>query len=378
MNQTKTSVKTIGIDGNEANVANRVGSNVFAFELLVALEKVLQGNEQVEVRVFLTQSPSPDFPVSRPGWQYVVVPHQPLWTLWRLPLALLAHRDLTCFFSPGHYLPLWSPVPTACTIMDLAYELYPDYFKKKDLWQLKWLTRWSVRQAKWVFAISQATKRDIVRLYGKPTETITITYPGKNEVLPLQREAVKIFLAGKQLSHYLLFVGTLQPRKNLLRLIEAFEILKQQGYNGKLVLAGKIGWKAEPIVEAMQRSAVGNEIVHLGFVTDQEKTALIQGADVLVLPGLYEGFGLPPLEAMQLGTIPIVSDVSSLPEVVSEEQLRFDPENVASLVQTLNRVLKADSAQKNVWLAKLEKNAAQFNWEATARQVYQVLLGGEK
>lgn len=369
--------KVIGIDGNEANVTQRVGSNVFAYELILAMDKYLQSNPLFEVVVYLSRPPLADLPAVRPGWRYQVVLHKPFWGQWRLPLELWRRRQVDLFFSPGHYLPSLSPVPMVSTIMDLAFEKFPSYFRRSDLYQLKLFTRWGVKQAKHLMAISEATKQDLLALYHQPAEKITVVYPAVKPVVPLAQVEVGVHL--KKLNQdkpYLLFIGTLQPRKNLVRLIESFAWLRDQGFPGELVLAGKIGWQAEEILAALENSPVKDHIRHLGFVDNLDKQALVQGAEMLILPGLYEGFGLPPLEAIQLGTLPVVSDLSSLPEVVPIRDLRFDPNNAVDIGETILRVWQQPDKQRQAWLKELQAEAEKFDWaksaELTCHQLHQL------
>lgn len=374
MNKESQKMKIIGIDGNEANVSSRVGSNVFAYELLVAMHRYLQQQPLFQVVVYLSRPPQPDMPAETDTWHYRIIKHQPLWGVWRLPLDLWLHRRVDLFFSPGHYLPSISPVPMVSTIMDLAYERFPDYFRTKDRYQLQVLTRWGVKMARHVFAISEATRQDLISLYKKPAEDITVIYPAVSSLEPLKENVVQHHL--KQLGiqgPYVLFVGTLQPRKNLDRLIRAFEVLQAQGFSGELVIAGRVGWHAEGTVDLIRNSVAHTAIHHLGFVDEQQKRSLLQGAKVLVLPGLYEGFGLPPLEAIQLGTLPLVSNVSSLPEVVPIEDLRFDPENVQDIAQAILRIWELSESQKQSTLKKLKHASEKFSWDVSAQKVCQRL-----
>lgn len=365
----------IAIDGNEANVAQRVGSNVYAFQLLKAMEKYWQSDTQVEVLVFLSAPPLADLPAQRPGWRYKVVPHVPLWTLWKLPLELRRHRNIDLFFSPGHYLPSWTPMPSVNTVMDLAYEHYPQFFKAKDRWQLRLLTRQAVSQAAHVFAISKKTAQDLSKLYSLNPDHISITYPGLASPEKIAPSKVTKLLHSLNVSQpFSLFVGTLQPRKNIVRLIDAFSLLKNQGYKGKLVLAGKVGWKAEPILNKIQSSPYHQDIEYVGFVDDQQKTALLSGAQLLILPGLYEGFGLPPLEAAQLGTLPLVAKTGALPEVVPFSDLQFDPLSSSSIAQTWQAALNFSRKQKSEYLQQLKQHSQQFNWTATGEKVCHQLL----
>lgn len=366
--------KVIAIDGNEANVAKRVGSNVYAFELLQAMAQYWSKRSFLKIVVFLSAPPLADLPPESERWQYVVVPHQPFWNMWRLPLALRAWRgQIDLFFSPGHYLPTWVPAPKVATIMDLAFEFYPQYFKLKDRLQLQLLTRQSVRQAKLLFAISKQTKADIIEQY-QPAAPIEIAYPGFSKPSLLKVDLAREICQQLDVAdEFLLFVGTLQPRKNVVRLIRAFEKITAQGYTGQLVLAGKVGWKAEQIMTALNTSVAKDQINYLGFVNKQQKQALLQRAQLLILPGIYEGFGIPPLEAVSLGTLPVVADVASLPEVIPDQSLRFDPWSEAEMVEVIQASLQLTVVQKKAKLRELNQHCQQFEWSKTAQVVCQQL-----
>ncbi len=379
LKKSQPSCLRVGIDGNEANVTKRVGSNVYAFEVIKTLEKYWRHSDN-KVVVFLRQAPRPDLPAARPGWRYEILPNAPLWTWRRLPQALHKHRqELDVFFSPGHYTPLWSPLPTVPTIMDLAYEFFPQQFRWQDRWQLKLFTRLSVRQASQVLAISRSTASDLEKYYHLEPDKIMVAYPGYEPTESPGELRVRQIINKKNLSQpYFLFIGTLQPRKNLPRLIKAFELIVQQGYEGKLVIIGKIGWQAEPILQALKNSPVSSQIKHLGFVDNEEKKALIAGAQALVLPGLYEGFGIPPLEAIRLNTIPLVADVSSLPEVVPINQLRFDPLDHRQIAAKMTLIHQASQVDKKHWLSLLQDSASKFTWQNTVKQVEKALLSAAK
>lgn len=366
---------TVGIDGNEANVTQRVGSNVYAYEVLHALHVWLQREQKFAVIVYLSHQPLEDMPPETPWWQYEVVSHQPLWTLWRLPLALWAEKKIDLFFSPGHYLPAFSPVPVIPTIMDIAFEFFPEQFRKKDYWQLHYLTKRSVQSATHIVAISEATKNDVIEHYNRRVEDITVAYPGAPRGIhrPDQRVRTRTKSKFGLNKPYVVYVGTLQPRKNIERLIGAFETVHSAGWDGELVLVGKIGWKSSGIEQRIATSPAKEKIRQLGFVTDEEKYALIADADVLALIGLYEGFGIPPLEAIQLGTVPVVSNVSSLPEVVGDDGIQVNPESIEDIARGLQEALACTPIEKKKLLVKLQAHASQFSWERTGQVVGNVL-----
>lgn len=367
-------MKWVGIDGNEANVSQRVGSNVYAFELLWALHEQMGVKPEFAVRVYLSAAVLDDMPPQNEHWQYHVIGPAKAWTQWRLPLELFFGPKLDLFFSPGHYTPRWSPVPVIPSIMDLAFLFFPDQFKARDAWQLTNLTRDSVKNAHHLVAISECTKKDIVKAYGYPSAKITVIYPASAPQERLSDKDWKKVTAKWPLpQNYIAFVGTLQPRKNIVRLVEAFELIAQKDGDVQLVLAGKVGWLGEPIQERIESSAYRDRILQLGFVSDEEKTAVIQGARATVLVGLYEGFGIPPLESILLGTPPVVSQTSSLPEVVGPHCITVDPYSAESIATGVQEVLGWTDAQREKHVQKLQKYAEKFGWAKSGQQLYDLL-----
>ncbi len=364
----------LGIDGNEANVANRVGSNVYAWELLLAMEQYLRQEPLFVVTIYLSGPKLAGWPEERPGWKYRIIPPAKLWTQWRLPLELYRGRDQDLFFSPGHYSPRWSPAPTVPTIMDLAFEYYPDFFRRKDVLQLQAWTKYSVAQARHIFAISEFTKQDIARHYGRRESDITVIFPAVNKIKRVPAAEVKRHLEKLGiLPPYLVYLGTIQPRKNLERLVGAFERLAEQGWPGQLVLAGKVGWLGEPIMARIQASPWRERVIQTGYVSSEVKAALIQEAECTALVGLYEGFGIPPLESIQLGTIPVVSQTASLPEVVGKGGILVDPLNETDIARGLNEVVRLTPAERSKRLGQMVANASQFSWENSAEKASRTL-----
>jgi glycosyltransferase involved in cell wall biosynthesis len=382
---------TIAIDGNEANIKNRVGSNVYAYEVISALAQLTAQDERYSLVILLSSPPIKDLPKPRTGLRYQVVTPQKLWTQFALPLHLFFNRHrYDVFFTPGHYAPRLSSVRYVSSVMDLAYLRYPEQFLKKDLVQLKDWTAYSVKKARKVIAISEATKKDVIQHYGKPGEDVVVAYPAIQPPLPVSKNRLRLALKKYRVTApYILYVGTLQPRKNLERLIEAYEQLcrKIASHTLKggrqrsrlpeeppqLVIAGKIGWMAEGLVERIKSSPFSKNIGMTGYVDEEAKSALIAGAECLVLVGLYEGFGIPPLEAISLGTIPVVSNTSSLPEVVGKAGITVNPENVSSIADGLLEALTLTAKEK----AQLRKEGRiqmkKFDWMQTADTILATL-----
>lgn len=347
----------IGLDANEANVSRRVGSNEFAYQVLWQLCR--QGKNH-QWTIYLSNKPLSDLPRPKPNWQYRILRPGFFWTQWRLPLDLLLHQPRPAspaggpevFLTLGHYAPRFSPVPTMICVMDLAFLKFPQTFRASDLWQLKSWTGYSVKKAAHIFAISQATKKDIINNYGISENKISVAYPGVEPPKAAGKSPVK----GK----YILYVGTLQPRKNIEALIEAFTSITSPGCD--LIIAGKVGWK--------YKIKSASHVKYLGYVPPERLAALIKGGLGLVLPSLYEGFGIPVVQAMSLGVPVLVSRNSSLIEIVGDCGLYIEPPFDASAIRSgLDRILSLSASRKQQLISRAKLRARQFSWPKTARLI---------
>ncbi len=375
----------IGIDGNEANIDKRVGSNVYAYELLRCLAQEITNVQDISVTVYLKKYWQTLLPAATKRWKYTVFGPGFFWTQWRLPLQLYIQKYLTrsapdLFFTPGHYAPRFSPIPSVISIMDLAFLQFPEDFKKRDLNKLTMWTEYSVKQAKHIVTISQATKEDVMSAYNVPAEKVTVVYPGLTP-LPGRSEKDNSFQhIGAYFGFskpYLIYIGTLQPRKNLVRLIEAYAQLKKlpQFSQLKLVMVGRKGWLFDTVFTKVEELQLQNEVVFTGFVSDYEKIELLKHAQALVLPSLYEGFGFPVLEAMAVGVPAIVSNVSSLPEVGGKAvQYIEEPKSVDSIAKSIKEVLQLTENQRLEMIAAGKRQAKQFTWDRAGKTIWNVLV----
>lgn len=299
-------------------------------------------------------------PTSRP-------PVRILWEQTLLPLEL-ARRGIDLLHAMAFVTPVLSPVPSVVTVYDVSFALFPESFRPFNRWYLTTMTRRSVRKARAVIAISQNTANDLMRLWGVPRAKIHLAYCGVDGIFrPVPADEVQAFRQTKGLpAQYILFVGTLEPRKNVVRLVEAFALLKRQGLPHKLVLAGGKGWMYEPIFQAVERLGLESEVIFPGFVPRSELPLWYNGAEVFVYPSLYEGFGLGPLEAMACGTPVVVSDRASLPEVVGDAGLTVAPDDVPALVEAMAAILREPSLAARLRERGLRR-AGEFTWERTAQ-----------
>lgn len=375
----KTQIHIV-IDGNEANVKNRVGSNMYAFELIKAIHDVVVKRQNLRVTVLLANDKLSDLPQENDHWSYQVVKPAKFWTQWALPIHLFWNKNkYDVLFTPGHYAPRLTSIPYISSVMDLAFIYYPEQFRKSDLIQLTKWTKYSVRNAAKVLTISRSTQSDVMSEYGKKEEDTFVAYPslpqGKfNPPAGGVSSKFKIEKKFKIKNPYLLYVGTLQPRKNIIKMIEAFELLAEDDKKLDLVIAGKIGWLADEILEKVKNSKNKNQIRMIGYVSEEEKSFLYQSAKASLLVGLYEGFGIPPLESMAHGVIPIVSNSSSLPEVIGEAGILVDENDIHSIAEGVKLVLDMTVKQKAVMKRKMREQVKKFSWMESAKKVLDELI----
>ncbi len=368
----------IGIDGYEANVSRRVGIGRYAFEILCHIYEILskRTDTNTKVIVFLPTAPFPDMPKATTWWQYRVVRPSRLWTFVGLPLAILRETTpIDVIFSPTHYVPRFIRVKRVMSIMDLSYLKFPDLFKAKDLHKLVHWTKYSVKRADRICTISESTKRDIIDIYKVPEHKIVVTYPGSN--MQKMNDRPSIFDKYTISKNFILAVGTLQPRKNYARLIEAFSLLikdTEKFSDMELVIIGKKGWLYEEILSAPKRYDVASRVKFLDFVPDEDLPAFYASAITYVTTSLYEGFGLPVLEAMVYKCPVVVSDVSSLPEIAGNAGIYVDPLDVKSIEKGLLTVItEKDTAKGKKRITVGLSQVAKFTWKKAAEQTLAVL-----
>ncbi len=357
----------IGIDGNEANVPMKVGVSVYTLNLLRYFRKHADKNTQF--KIFLRNKPSNDLPEVNRYFSYEVVSGALFWSQIFLPLRLYMKRGIDIFFSPAHYAPRFCPVPTVVTIHDLSYIYFPGDFLKKDLYQLRNWTRYSIHKAKKIIAVSKTTKNDIMKAYQIPEERVEVVYNGYEKKIKDQRSKIKTKYTKNP---YILYVGTLQPRKNITTLIQAFAKFKEQSPEFRLIVAGKKGWLFESIFNLVKELKLNRDVSFTDYVTDQQVAFLYKNAFCFVLPSLYEGFGIPILEAMSFGCPVISSFASSLPEVGGDACLYFDTQNSEDLVEKLD-MLKKDEKLRNGLVQKGKKRVKEFSWKKCAEQTLLII-----
>lgn len=356
----------IGIDASRATVAQRTGTEVYSLHMIRHLVRL---RPDWRFRLYFNQAPPDGLIPAAAHVEQRVIPLPRLWTHLRLSAELAIHPpDL--LFVPAHVLPILHPRRSVVTVHDVGHRYHPEAHTPAQRWYLEWSTRYHVRVAAHLIADSQATRADLIRLYQADPARVTAIHLGIDEGFrpPQDPRQVAAVLSKYGITQpYLLYLGTLHPRKNLARLIQAFAHLQRPELT--LVLAGKRGWLCDDLTQAV---GVGARVLFTGFVDDADRAALYGGAELFVMPSLYEGFCFPVLEAMACGTPVVCSNTSSLPEVVGEAALCFDPTDVQAMTAAIAQVLE-DPARRAQMSAQGLERSKHFTWERCAQQTANVL-----
>lgn len=272
--------------------------------------------------------------------------------------------------------PPFCPIPVVATIHDLAFEHLPETFTRRGSLQLKLTVRRTAQKAARIATVSEYSRQDLLRTYKLPPEKVAVTYNGVEPHFTPQAQFNEVAEIKQQFGiarDYLLAVGSLQPRKNLVRLIRAYAKLRTESetFSPQLVIVGRKLWLAEEIFAEVRRQRWAEDVILTGYVSDNDLPKLYRQATAFVYPSLFEGFGLPPVEAMACGTPVITSDVSSLPEVTGRAALLIDPKNQTSIESALLQIMRDQELRAEMRERGIEQ-AKKFTWQAAAEKTLQL------
>lgn len=358
----------IGIDASRAVTDRRTGTEAYAQFLLQHLIPLATAVPH-HLTLYFNQPPPSDLFSEETAVSHAIIPFPRLWTHVRLAQEL-HQRPPDVFFTPAHVIPLTYRGPAVATVHDLGYVHFPEAHPWRQRAYLRWSTRHNARRARVVLADSEATKADLVRFEQIDPAKIKVVYPGADPALqPVRDGAQRTAVLRKYgiQSPYLLYLSTLQPRKNLLRLLQAYAA---SGVNQPLVLAGKPGWLSAPIVAAAERH---ERVQLIGYVDDADKATLLSAATALLYPSLYEGFGFPVLEAQACGTAVLTANSSSLPELAGDSALLVDPHDTNAIAAAIRQLAHDNALRQQLVQAGLA-NVRRFRWETAAQQTLDALL----
>lgn len=358
---------------------HHAGLGRYAGELTRALREVAPGNEYIG----LYHAPhvlEPAAPLANLKTRRVPLSAKP----WRMSvlLAYAAGRNFDAqvgpteiFHATDHLLPPLAKAKTVFTIHDLIFRFFPEYHLPLNRWYLALMLPRFMRRADAIIAVSEQTRRDVEQLMHIPAGKIRVIYEGVSPSFrPVQdsAERARVRAAYRLPPQFILFFSTIEPRKNLVTLLDAYAALvRQEASTPPLVVAGRRGWLYNKTLEHIRTLGLAERVRLTDWVAEDDVPALMSMAEVFVYPSLYEGFGLPPLEAMACGTPVISSDAASLKEVVGEAGLVVGPRDTAALTRTLARVLEEPDLRENLRQRGL-RQAARFRWDQAARETLAV------
>ncbi len=349
----------IGIDISRIATGARTGTEHYTYELLAALTQL---DHRSRYQLYCNRMPV-ELPPLGTNATLRQIPLPRFWTHLRLSVELMLHTpDLV--FIPAHVIPFAVPfirrVRSVVTIHDLGYLYFPEAHTRAQRLQLRLTTAWSARVATRVIAISHATKQDLVQRAGIRAEKISVVHHGVSPRFELNASHV---VADRP--PYFLYVGTIQPRKNLLRLIEAFALALPRLGDQRLMIVGRRGWLSPPIEQRAIELGIADRVEYCGYVEDAHLPQLYAGATAFVFPSLYEGFGMPVLEAMAAGVPVLTSNTSALPEVSGDAALLVDPSNTQAIAENLVRIAN-DPTLRHDLIERGLAHVQAFTWESCA------------
>jgi glycosyltransferase involved in cell wall biosynthesis len=388
----------IGFDGSRAFQDNKTGTENYSYNLLKALSEIDKRNTYV---VYLRSIGIQVLAVK--GWpknfKFKIINWPRFWT--QLGLAKQTLTDnLDVLFIPSHTLPLIRRpgLKTIVTVHDLGSEYLPTMHQLKQRLYLSLMQKYQLKTATKLIAVSNSTRDDLVKKVGIEVGKVEVVYEGYDRILfkPIIGDTLVSTLRhyGLQMQNYFLFVGTVQPRKNLERVIRAFgnfiknheSRIMNQGRNKKdhnskfiihnsvrnLVIAGSKGWLSDEIYQLPKDLGIEKRVKFLGYVPDKNLPGLYSGARALIFPSLFEGFGLPIIEAQACNCPVITSNISSMPEIASKGALFVNPYSIDDIVKRMNEVQSSNLKVQRLINAGME-NVKRFSWEKAARETISIL-----
>ncbi len=359
----------IGIDASRAFDNQKTGTETYSYELITRLLKLPEAKNHTWILYTHNSPPTDAYPSLNlregRGVSYKEINLPYLWT--QVGLAYRTWVDkLDVLWVPAHTLPILARPGLAkvVTIHGIEYEWLPAYENWLQRWYLPLSTKYAVMSANKIIAVSEFTKQQLINRLNADADKISVIHEGINYQTPRFTKRYNNIL-----DRYGLFVGTIQPRKNLVRLIKAYLALSPQPLALKLVICGKLGWNYQEVLDEAKKN---KNIIITGFVSDEDRNVLLKNALFYVQPSITEGFGLPVLEAMAAGIPVISSNGGALPEVVGDAGLLFDPFVQSDILAKLDQIINNPKLRK-LLISKGHLRTKDFSWDLAAKRTYKIL-----
>ncbi|MFZ5364595.1 MAG: glycosyltransferase family 4 protein [Patescibacteria group bacterium] len=391
----------IGIDASRANKPIKTGTEWYSYHLIQWFKKIDNKNHyflytNAPLKSGLENCP-PNFEEKILRW-----PPGRLWTQFRLSWEMLVTRcALRCdsgwarsvykilqdagrgkgktidrLFVSAHVIPLIHPKNTIVTIHDIGFERFPEIYPWYDIVYHQWAIRFAKRAASKIITISEFSKKELIDVFKIKPEKIHVVYNGYDDEKYRPHELAEIDSVKSKYNlknPYLIFVGRLEEKKNTPFLVECFAQFKKKFPEYKLVLVGRRGHGFDRVENNIGRFGLENEVIFPGWVDSDDLSKLLAGAKALIFPSLYEGFGIPVIEAMACGVPVVCSNTTSLPEVVGKGAILVDPKSKDQMVEAMGKIVSDEILRRDLIEKGLE-NAKRFSWEKCARESLEVIL----
>lgn len=365
----------IGIDGSRAFIKSRTGIEEYSYRVIENLRNFLIDDEVV---LYIRSEQTVDFKLPD-NWRVKKLWAPRLWTQLRLSMEMIFNRP-DILFIPAHTVPLIHPKNTIVVIHGLEYEFFP---KAHSLWfrvYMPIVIKNSCKWAKKIICVSENTKKDLSELYKVPNSKMQVIHEGysgseeafsKSSYSLIKNQKVKDIFRNNV--SFVFFVGRLEKRKNIEMMVRSFEELKKKyGVSHKLVLAGRPGYGYRDIHRAIHESDFKDDIIELGYISEEEKWILLKKAEVFLFATLYEGFGIPILEAQSSMTPVIASNTSSIPEVVESSAILVNPDDHLCTSENMYVVISNKKAREDLIRRGLE-NVKRFSWISCAKEIANIM-----
>lgn len=360
----------IGIDGSRAVKFFKTGTEHYSLYIIQELTRLF---ENALFRIYLPRAFPPEFKLPK-NTQIKIIPFPRFWSQIRLSLEVKLHPP-DVLFEPAHTIPVLHSHPVVVTLHDLGFKYFPELYTPFERFYHNFSMDFSACHANKIIAVSQATAKDLVKFYPESASKIKVIYHGydKEHFFPDKEGLIPPQI--KQYQPYFYFIGRIERKKNIAFLIDVFAKFKEKTKSKvKLVLAGRPGYGFPEIKEKIENLPVTikKDIILLGYLKEKEASLWMRNADIFLFPSLFEGFGMPLLEAMATGVPLIASNVTSIPEVVGEAGILLSPHNKEKWLASIEKILD-NSHLKQKLIEKGLNRAKKFSWQKAAKETYQVI-----
>jgi glycosyltransferase involved in cell wall biosynthesis len=355
----------IGIDASRATKSFKRGPEQYSFYLIKALAAIDSQNQYI---LYSPQLPDNELSNLSPNFQWKIIPFFRFWTQVRLSWEMLKNPP-DVLFIPSHVMPVIHPKKTILTIHDLGYKHYPEVYTPFACFYENFALKFLVKSAAKIITPSLATKKDLIKFVGIDPKKITVIYHG------FDQELYKPKKDAKSAFPYLLFLGRLEAKKNIIGLINAYRILRKDSkIKHKLVLIGQPGYQYQKIKQAINSlpAAIKKDILQLGYLPTKEAATWMKGASAFVFPSFFEGFGISVIEAMASGVPVVVSSILALKEVGGDAALFVNPKSSEEIAKGIRRVILEEKLREDL-IKKGLKRAKEFSWQKCAVETLRVL-----